>query len=207
MVVDNEVFVLEEINLPKTNRGQETLAKISKAAEDLFSKKGYYNTSITDITHKADVAPGTFYIYFKDKKSVFRFLVEELSHTLRREIANAVRDCKTRFDAEYVGFRTFFNFVKKHRGLYKIIWEAQFVDDKLFREYYSKVADGYIEGIKQAQAKGEVGDLDPEALVYCLNGISKFMGLRWVIWENKGVPEGVFESIVRFIKAGAFKDK
>ena len=69
------------------------------------------------------------------------------------------------------------------------------------------MADGYIEGIKQAQAKGEVGDLDPEALVYCLIGISNFIGLRWVIWENKEVPEEVFESIMRFIKAGAFKDK
>ena len=197
---------MREVNLPKTNRGQETLEKISKAAEDLFSEKGYYNTSITDITKRADVAPGTFYIYFKDKKSVFRFLVEELSDTLRREIAIAVNDCKTRFEAEYIGFKTFFNFVRKHRGLYKIIWEAQFVDDKLFREYYEKVADGYIKGIENAQTNGEVKDLNPEALVYCLMGISNFIGLRWVIWENSEVPDEVFVDVMQFIREGAFKN-
>lgn len=193
--------------MPKTNRGQETLDKISKAAEELFSRKGYYNTSVTDITKKANVAPGTFYIYFKDKKSVFCFLVEELSSSLRREIAIAIKDCKSRFEAEYIGFKTFFNFVSKHRGLYKIIWEAQFVDDKVFREYYEKVASGYIKGIKKAQREGEVRDINPEALVYCLIGISNFIGLRWVIWENTEVPDEIFKDVMKFIRNGAFENK
>ena len=57
------------VNLPKTAKGLETLERIRKAAEMLFSEKGYYNTSVTDITTEASVAPGTFYIYFPDKKS------------------------------------------------------------------------------------------------------------------------------------------
>lgn len=37
------------------------------AAFNLFLKNGIRNTSISDITEKAGVAKGTFYLYFKDK--------------------------------------------------------------------------------------------------------------------------------------------
>ena len=37
------------------------------AAFHLFNTKGIRQTSISDIAHEADVAKGTFYLYFKDK--------------------------------------------------------------------------------------------------------------------------------------------
>lgn len=193
------------MNMPKTTRGQETLEKICKASERLFSEKGFYKTSITDITKEADVAPGTFYIYFNDKLSVFRFLIEELSSALRKELAAAVQCCKTRYEAEYEGYKVFFSFISRHRGLYNIIWQAQFVDPELFKGYYEKIAKSYAKSVKKAQEKGEIKDLDPEGLVYCFIGITNFIGLRWVIWENKAVPEKVFEDVMKFIKDGAFK--
>ena len=40
---------------------------IYTAAFRLFNTKGIRQTSISDIAHEADVAKGTFYLYFKDK--------------------------------------------------------------------------------------------------------------------------------------------
>lgn len=40
---------------------------LMEAAFDLFTKKGFGNTSISEIAEKAEVAKGTFYLYFKDK--------------------------------------------------------------------------------------------------------------------------------------------
>ena len=193
------------VNLPKTSKGRETLEKICRASERLFSEKGYYNTSITDITTAALVAPGTYYIYFTDKKSVFRYLLEDLGSSLRREIKIATVDCLTRYDEEFVGFKTFFAFVKKHRGLYKIIWDAQFVDNAMFRDYYEKFAERYILRIREAQESGEMTDIDPKILAYSLMGISNFIGLKWIIFDDKTVPDDVIHELMRFIKAGAFK--
>ena len=67
------------VNLPKTKRGQATLDRICSSAEQLFFKKGYHATSINDITYKAKVAPGTFYIYFTDKVSPTIQHIVELS--------------------------------------------------------------------------------------------------------------------------------
>ncbi len=50
-----------------------TLKKLIKknnlmnAAFELFTERGFSNTSIADIAEKAKVAKGTFYLYFKDK--------------------------------------------------------------------------------------------------------------------------------------------
>lgn len=193
------------VNLPKTPKGQETLEKICRAAERLFSEKGYYNTSITDITTEAHVALGTFYIYFPDKKSVFRYLLEDLGSSLRREIKLATVNCLSRYDQEFVGFKTFFTFVSKHRGLYKIIWEAQFVDNALFRDYYEQFAERYIIGIQTAQADGEMANIDPKIMAYSLMGISNFIGLKWIIFDDGQVPDEVIHEIMRFVKSGAFK--
>ena len=40
---------------------------LMEAAFDLFTKKGFGNTSISEIAEKAEVAKGTFYLYFNDK--------------------------------------------------------------------------------------------------------------------------------------------
>lgn len=41
--------------------------QIIKEAIQLFSKKGFENTSVQDITNSANIAKGTFYLYFKSK--------------------------------------------------------------------------------------------------------------------------------------------
>jgi len=192
-------------NEPKTKRGYETLKKICDSAEKLFSEKGYYNTSINDITSEANIAPGTFYIYFNDKKSVFQYLIHDLSKELRKQIKMESSNCKTRYDAEFQGMKSFFKFVQSHTGLYKIIWESQFVDFGIFKAYYETFAERYIANIKLAQEEGEMKEMDPEALAYCLMGISNFIGLKWVIFENREVPDETIEQIMAFIRSGIFK--
>lgn len=194
------------LNEPKTKRGKETLEKIVRSAEELFSSKGFYNTSINDITRKADIAPGTFYIYFKDKISVFKYLVEHLNNVLRAEIKDAIDSCNTRYDEEHEGFKAFFNFLKYHRGLYKIIWEAQFVDEESFRNYYENIAKGYIRKIKEAQKKDEViDDIDAKTLAYCFIGISNFIGLKWIIFDDSPVTDEVIDDLMKLFKNGVFK--
>ena len=38
-----------------------------EAAYELFTSTGVFDTSISDIVKKAEMAKGTFYLYFKDK--------------------------------------------------------------------------------------------------------------------------------------------
>ena len=49
---------------------QKKKAALLQAAYELFLKKGVPLTSVGDITAKASVAKGTFYLYFRDKEDI-----------------------------------------------------------------------------------------------------------------------------------------
>jgi AcrR family transcriptional regulator len=60
----------------RERKKDETRARIFKAAVRLFREKGFENTTIDDITERADVAKGTFFNYFPKKESVLGYLTE-----------------------------------------------------------------------------------------------------------------------------------
>ena len=64
--------------LPQSRRGQNTRKGLLKAARVVFERDGFINAKISDITLAADVASGSFYTYFSDKRDVFMALVEQV---------------------------------------------------------------------------------------------------------------------------------
>lgn len=69
---------------------------LSKAFE-LFTEKGVKNTSIQEIVDNANVAKGTFYLYFKDKYEIRDVLIAKKSHKLFNDALRELRkkDIKT----------------------------------------------------------------------------------------------------------------
>ena len=64
---------------------QEKKQNLLQSAYALFMEKGVVKTSIDEIVQKANVAKGTFYLYFKDKKEILAALVEKNSYTILNE--------------------------------------------------------------------------------------------------------------------------
>src|SRR5688500_11810636 len=110
---------------PTTARGQKTRQQLLDAAEVVFGEKGFERASIADITQKAQVALGTFYVYFPHKQAAFVELVDELGARLRRVIAQAVSGLSDRIAIEREGFKTFLLFARTHRNLYRIVRQAE----------------------------------------------------------------------------------
>lgn len=189
---------------PATARGQRTRQKLLDAAEAVFGELGYERASIVEITRAAGVAQGTFYVYFPGKKAVFVELVWELNKKLRRSLrtaSDALVD-PDRFELERVGALTFLRFVQEHKSLYRIVRQAEFVDEALFREYYRELSAGYRRSLEQSMERGEIRRFDPEALVYMLMGILDFVGMRWVLWEDQLPSPEVVDDMLRLIRDG-----
>ncbi len=179
--------------LPPTARGRRTRQAILDAAEHVFGDRGFHEAGIVEITQRAKVAPGTFYLYFPDKRAVFEDLVRLLNHRLRADIQAAVAGLPDRVDTEVAGFEAFFAFTRKHRDLYRVIRQAEFVDESLYRWHYRTLAKGYRRGLRAAQGKGQLAaGLDPEALPDAPLGRAESLGMRWVLWERRlpGAPVG-----------------
>jgi AcrR family transcriptional regulator len=190
------------IRKPRTARGEATRQKLLDAAESLFGRNGYHATGVTDITRRAGVAQGTFYLYFGGKEEVFGELVRDLSRRLRRAISRDVAGLESRLEVEEAGLRSFLRFAMEHRDLYRIVFESQFIDPDLFRWYYERMAQGYARGLEDAMEAGQIRRLDPETVAYALMGAAHFLGMRWVVWANEEPPETVLETIRTFIRRG-----
>jgi len=189
-------------NVPLTKKGLKTRQKLLDTAEEIFGTKGYYEASIVDITQNADVAQGTFYNYFTSKYEIFEELVKQLSKDFRNTIRIEVAQATNAKEAQMIGIRTFFRWVKKHRNLYNIVQQTVLVNEQLYRWYYERIAKGYVKGLEEAMKGGEFKILDLETVAYGLMGISQFIGMRWVYWEDQDVPENVFEDAMKLIFEG-----
>ena len=183
-----------------TNKGRVTRQALLDAAEEVFGEYGYDRASIAEITRRAGVAQGTFYVYFPDKQSAFVQLVRDLNHGLRSHIASAVEGIEDRLAMERVGFRAFFEFTSGHRALYKVVREAEFVDEDIYRWHYQTLAAAYARGLGSAIGRGEIrDDITPETLAWILMGMAELLGSRWVILEHREPPDEVVDEVIRFI--------
>lgn len=206
--------------VPMTARGEATRRRILDAAEEVFGEVGYYEASISEITRRAGVAQGTFYIYFHTKRDAFVELIEDIGNRLRAATNAAIAGAPSRIEAERRGFGAFLRFVAAHRQIYRIVEEASRVAPEAAREYYRRISQGYERGLRAAMASGEIPPNDAEALATALMGIGHFVALRWLIWPATlraansppgeigdtatppKVPEAVFAAVMDFIARG-----
>jgi AcrR family transcriptional regulator len=186
---------------PVTARGQRSRLRLLRAAEYVFGQKGFERASIAEICRRAGSALGSFYTYFPDKKAAYVELVDSLGSRLRSELATAVEGIEGRLDIERAGLRAFFDFAARHRQLYRIVRQAEFVDPPSFYRYYRKLAAAYTTGLARAMEEGELRTLDPEIAAYALMGMADFLGMRWVLWET-GDLDHVVDSAMDFLTSG-----
>ncbi|MCA1838710.1 MAG: TetR/AcrR family transcriptional regulator [Actinomycetota bacterium] len=186
-----------------TPKGEATRARLIEIAEEVFGEIGYDQASISEITRRSGVAQGTFYLYFNSKKEIFSELVRQIGRNVRHEIQASVEGLTKRSEIERKGFETFFEYVRQHPSIYRIVRQAEFVDRDAFRDYYEGFANGYKAGLKQASAKGEVKAIDPEVLAWCLMGMGDLIGIRWILLRDEGkVPKKVLDTMIDFITGG-----
>jgi AcrR family transcriptional regulator len=181
-------------------RGVETRQRLLDAAEQVFADLGYHDASIVKITEGAGVGQGTFYLYFASKKGVFDELVRDLNRRVRFAMKEASSQGTTRLEAELLGFGAYFRFTSEHPALYRIVRQAEFVSPEMLHFHYEKLAEGYVEGLRESIARGEVGDIDPEVTAWALMAAGEMLGMRFILWGDGTVPEHVELELARIIR-------
>jgi len=194
---------------PLSSKGARTRRRLLEAAETVFAEFGYHNASIVKLTEAAGVGQGTFYLYFASKKEIFDELVLDLNHRVRQAMTEAASRGEKRAERELLGFTAFFRFTAEHPALYRIIRQAEFVSPEMLHRHYDRLTEGYVAGLRQAMANGEVVDGDPEVLAWALMGIGELVGMRWILWaEREELPPQVFDELAAIIRRaiGAVED-
>ncbi len=62
----------------RRRKSEETRRRIMQAGREVFTRKGYHDTRVSEIIDRTGLGHGTFWIYFRDKEDLLRALVQEM---------------------------------------------------------------------------------------------------------------------------------
>jgi AcrR family transcriptional regulator len=185
--------------------GQARAGRLVAAAEQLFGERSYQRTTVAEICARAGIATGSFYAHFSSKREIFAAVV----HTINADLRAAMRAALDHADdsqraRERAAFRAFFDLLSARPWIDRIVRESEFVDPRLFREYYEHLSRGYARGVRRAQLAGEVDPrYDPEVIAYIYTGIGNFIGMRWADWTTGGrVGDDVLNDVLEVLARG-----
>ena len=207
-ILFNDNTLIKGVNIPKSQVGFRKMCTICEAAETLFDKKGFYETSIADICKQAKTAVGTFYIYFQDKTSIYTYLVRNYYVIINKYLNKNIKGCKTRYEMEREGLKAFIHFGHTHPQCYKIIWGCSYIDPVLFEDYYVRFARSYSAALKRFGV--ELVDVDYTTMAWFLIGVANFVCLK-VILDHKKLTEkklnAIIDDVMKILSDGLFRGK
>jgi AcrR family transcriptional regulator len=90
-----------------------------QATLQLILEKGYNAISIQDITERADLGRGTFYLHFKDKDEIIWTMFQDLLRELEQEAHKQIN--RRTPQAEFYGLLNIFHHAEKNNDFYRVM--------------------------------------------------------------------------------------
>jgi AcrR family transcriptional regulator len=192
--------------LDKETRRQQLL----DAAITVFARKGYVETSIDDMINEADVARGTFYLYFPGKKEIFLAVIDhyfdltsDLVNRLMAEEWPARLD-RARFREHVLVWLRFF---AQHRDLAKVIYREATSIDPQFEDRWNRlsetVKDFLSKGMSKLQEAGQLREtLDPRAWALFMEGIFHATVCSYILQSERPDLDWLADQWVDFVLWG-----
>jgi len=193
---------------PKTK--EERKRQLLDAALECFGTRGYHETQVSDIIKRADVARGTFYLYFEGKREIFRALMEELFEKVTSQIQSLPHDAIEKIPSQLLGNITRITDLLFAQPLLTrlLVNEAVGLDDEQddqLRDFYRQILDYIHRGLTQGQEMGFVREGNIEVMALCLLGSLKEIFYQSLLGTEAIQKQDVVHELFRTV-AGAVID-
>jgi AcrR family transcriptional regulator len=146
---------------PPRLKGQRTRARLLLAAAQVLEERGYHAMRVGDITTQAEVAEGSFYVYFKDKTEIS---VEALTRFFDDYVAKAMTPATgdTPFARIRSTNRLWFRVCRANPGLMKCVFQVgDYVPE--FLQISQKINRRWAEVVAESIQRRRAED-DPDAV-------------------------------------------
>lgn len=182
---------------------------IFDAAVKVVGRHGYAEASITRITTQANVAQGTFYLYYKSRQDLLDQLLPSLGEEMLAFIRERVGGVDDLIEREEQRLRAFFAYIDRRPELYRILHEAETFAPKGHRRHYKTIADDYTRALARDFRKAGLpvrGEEELEATAYILMAARDYLSMRYAHWAGRGerLPEAVVETYIQIVRGGLF---
>lgn len=176
-----------------------------RAARDVFATKGYHDAKVDDIVAAADVAKGTFYLYFRDKRSVFSELVDLLFQRLGAAILRVDPAADIESQIKH-NIRAIVAVLLDDTALTRILLSYAAGLDPAFvaniEAFYDSVRQLLVGALSEGQRLGIVETGDAEVFATFTIGALKEILLENVHARKTRPREEIVSSLFRFLQAG-----
>ncbi|HKC50989.1 MAG TPA: TetR/AcrR family transcriptional regulator [Myxococcota bacterium] len=184
----------------RERRKAETRGKLLGAARSLFATDGYDATRPQDIARAADLAIGTFYVHFPDKRAAFLAFTDAASHELMERVRAHIGDARG-FEARLLGsLEAIVAFSDENPG----VLAAAFADEAVLAadlpsgaSLRDRLAQSLANHLREGMRRNELRrDYDPSVVAYGIVGLVQ-QGLRF--GANARIPRAaLLDNLVRF---------
>jgi AcrR family transcriptional regulator len=159
--------------------------RILLAAERVFARHGYGETSLRQLIAASGVSTTAFYARFASKEAVLDALVARLLGDLHAAATNALGAVKSLEDGFDRGVDVLVETMAAHKPLARLTLTeaaASAGASATLRRSYGLLADLLAARLRQVAERGtiEVGDAD--AFAWALIGALQIQVLRWAVW-------------------------
>jgi len=154
----------------KQREKEEMRELILHAAKNIFLEKGYAETSIRNIAEKIEYSPGTIYLYFKEKDSIFHALHQEGFRKLIGMML-PLQYVEDPFERLKAMGRVYMDFAKQNKDFYDLMFIMQapmkMEKDECWEEG-DKALDHLKQVIRDCQAVGRFEGRDVDYLSFTI---------------------------------------
>jgi AcrR family transcriptional regulator len=174
--------------------------EILDAAEEVFVRKGYYQTTIEEIAQKAEFATGTLYNFFDSKEDLYQQVMLRIAQDFMNLFTEKVLTQDNPKDAIATLIKLRLLHFQKHLGFFRSFFETstdgcfnapRLMSKKLgdiHKRYTNQVTDIFRLGVKD----GTFDKLDPLYLTLCLEGIIRAFVAYWCRRKpNEPIEKGI----------------
>lgn len=205
--IEDSVSDLEDIMtfiLPMIRIQTETLdtksdksTKILKAAEKVFSEKGYNKGSIFDIAKMADVSEGTIYEYFKNKEDLLLTIAEQRFGEYIDALEEVFETKKPLKKLQRFIRNHFYTFLTERNFLRVFLLNIQF-NRRFYSSHVYETFRHYTDALNIILEEGKKdGSIRPDVNIRVFKnlflGAFGHMALRWLILPQEGQIDKMVE--------------
>jgi len=194
------------------NISKEKKEKITKVAIEEFAKYTYLNASINRIVENSEIAKGSFYQYFEDKKDMYEYILEVAWKKKNEVLSDVLKKTNTTgffnllreiYIAEFkfaIDFSEYALILSDFEKNYKNEIKKENIEGKL---YNNKI---YEDLIIQGIDNGDIDkNIDVEFVKYLLSSLS-LINREYLSIENKHISNikatRLIDKSIDFIKSG-----
>lgn len=186
---------------------EEKRSRILRAAIDVFAEKGYFNSRVSDVASRAEVADGTIYLYFKGKEdlllTIFGGSMQQFLGLLRNDLEEEMDPAEKL--ARLIRLHLEANGADRNLA---IVFQIEMRHSQKFMSLFSHRELGeYLELIREIVADGQgLGmfrtAVNPQLAAKLIFGMLDEMVTSWILSEKKEPLAAVADEVTAMVLGG-----